>query len=251
MTLGIKSITKLPLAILIFCYSCNSSIDKSSPDENQKSSMNDEEELSQSLSEYEKNICDSLEIDTFIVAEIRKMNTQKIEPFHYSLGKYYENDKWIEANPIRHNGLVVYEENSASYNLVLSLKDKFTSKGYSIFLLENNFGIKGELDMIGILKTTDKFEVLSIVHTDGINYDIDNDSLISIIRHLDNKYSLDLIGASGDWCEFVIKQEPDSWQALAQEAYKICPDIVEQGTGTVKALEDELKRTGTLYFWWD
>jgi hypothetical protein len=36
---------------------------------------------------------------------------------------------------------------------------------------------------------------------------------------------------------------------LAKEAYKVCPDIVEQGANTVEALATEMKRTGRLYFW--
>ncbi len=200
------------------------------------------------LTENERQVCDSLHFDTSIIQGIRFYNKNKIEPFHYSLGKFIEKDAAIESDSIFLKGLVFDEINSKSYDLVFSLKDKFKKKGYSIFILE----IAGkDLDKIAILNTTDKLTILKQVGTDGINYDITNDSLISIIKKLDRKYSLEIIAASGDWCEFIIHNEPKDWMQLAEEAYKVCPDIVDQGTGTIKTLAAEMKRTKRLYFWWD
>ena len=203
------------------------------------------------LTSSERNICDTLQIDTTIIKDIREFNGNKVEPFHYSLGKFITKDGEMESDPIFLNGLVFSETNFKSYDLVFSLKDNFKIKGYSIFLLENNFNLSNKLDNIGVLKTTDKFTVLKQVATDGINFDITNDSLITIIKTFDKKYSLELIGASGDWCEFIIHNEPQNWLQFANEVYKVCPDVVDQGAGTIQALADEMKKTKRLYFWWD
>lgn len=203
------------------------------------------------LTNEEKTICDTLLIDTTIIKDIREFSTNKIEPFHYSLSKIITKDSETEADPIFLKGLVFAETNSKSDDIVLSLKDKFKEKGYSIFLLENNFNIGNKLDNIGVLKTTDKYTILKQIATDGINWDITNDSLISIIKTFDKKYSLELIGASGDWCEFIIHNEPKNWTQFAKEVYRVCPDVVDQGAGTVQALADEMKKTKRLYFWWD
>ncbi|MDQ8003570.1 MAG: DUF4253 domain-containing protein [Pedobacter sp.] len=221
------------LAILTFAIGCNSSTT----------------EKSYILTKEERNICDSLRLDTTIIKDIRDLNTSKIEPFHYSLSKIITKDSEIEADPIFLKGLVFSEANTKSYDLVFSLKDKFKQKGYSIFLLENNFNNKP--DNIGVLNTIDKFTILKQVATDGINWNITNDSLISIIKGFDKKYSLELIGASGDWCEFIIHNEPKNWDEFAKEVYKVCPDVVDQGAGSVEVLADEMKKTKRLYFWWD
>jgi hypothetical protein len=39
-------------------------------------------------------------------------------------------------------------------------------------------------------------------------------------------------------------QQPET---LAQQMYDLCPDIVDQGTGTV----EELSESGRLFLWWD
>ena len=203
------------------------------------------------LTSSEETMCDSLQFDRTIIKHIREFNSNKIEPFHYSLSKIITKDGEIEVDPILLKGLVFTEENAKSYRTVFALKDIFRNKGYGIFLLENNFNIGNKPDNIGVLKTIDKFTILKQLATDGINYGITNDSLISVIKDFDKKYSLELIGASGDWCEFIGHNEPKSWIQFAKEVYKVCPDVVDQGTGTIQALAEEMKRTKRLYFWWD
>ena len=43
-------------------------------------------------------------------------------------------------------------------------------------------------------------------------------------------------------------RDPD---ALARRFYGFCPDIVDQGTGSVASLAAEMRRERTLYCWWD
>jgi hypothetical protein len=204
------------------------------------------------LSKEEKHYCDSLKIDSSLLVELRPFTLSSFEPFHYSLAKKVNADgTWEEVDPIHLQGLVFNEVTAKTEIILNSLHKNFLDKGYSIFCLERNFGISGKPDVMGILKTTDQFEVLKQVRTDAANYDIDTDSLIKIMRVFDKKYLLDLIGASGDWCEFIINKEPNDWLVFAKEAYKACPDIVDQGSGTVEALADEMKKTKRLYFWWD
>ena len=38
---------------------------------------------------------------------------------------------------------------------------------------------------------------------------------------------------------------------LAQEQYAFCPDIVDQGCGSVGLLADILSKSTTWFFWWD
>jgi Domain of unknown function (DUF4253) len=231
-----RLITLIAGAVLLATAACNNA--------NRTTTKND-------LSAKELAVCDSMDVDPSVVTAIRKYNDHTIEPFHYSLGKMYKDGKEIETDPVQGKGLVVTEKNSQSYNLVFNLKEELRKKGYSIFLLENNFGFDNAPDNIGIIKTTDPYSILKQIGTDGINWDIDNDSLISIIKVFDKKYELELIGASGDWCEFVIHKEPASWMDFAKEVYKVCPDVVDQGTETIAALAQELKATKRLYLWWD
>ncbi|MGB1039575.1 MAG: DUF4253 domain-containing protein [Flavobacteriales bacterium] len=203
------------------------------------------------LTNEEKIICIDNGLDTTIVKEIRKTVKSKIESFHYSKYKIHSDSGTKEVSPIRLDGIVFKTENHKSYDLIFSLKKEFNKLGYTIFMLECNFGFDGQKDVIAVLKTVNKLEILKSLETDGINYDIDSDSLLNIISDLDKKYELDLIGASGDYCEFIITKEPKKWLDFAKEIYKFCPDIVDQGTETVEKLAEEMKISKTLYLWWD
>ena len=203
------------------------------------------------LTRREKFLCDSLKFDTTILKGVRKYNSSKFERFHYSLGKNYQNGEEIEADPIYLKGVIFTEKYQDADNLVLKLHDNFKAKGYSIFVVEHFSNVDNRPDNIAILKTIDKYEILRLINTDGINYNITNDSLLTIIKMFDKKYSLELIGASGDWCEFIIKDEPKDWMTFANEVYKVCPDAFQQGPGNIQALAGKMKRTKRLYFWWD
>jgi len=40
-------------------------------------------------------------------------------------------------------------------------------------------------------------------------------------------------------------------RAFAEEVYQFCPDVVDQGAGSIDALAEEMKRTNALFLWWD
>ena len=59
------------------------------------------------------------------------------------------------------------------------------------------------------------------------------------------------IGIGFDFCECEILNKGIDYAKLAAEVYEFCPDVVEQGTDTVEALEEEMSDTGIIYLWWD
>lgn len=203
------------------------------------------------LTTQERFYCDSLKIDSSIVLQLRKYTDSSITPFPTNLEHILNKDIDIDSNRMQFPGFLFSASNINSDNTVLNLYNDFQEKGYTIFTLDRNFGIANKSDFIGILKSLDKYQILRQIQTDGINWEIDNDSLLNIIKKFDKKYSLQLIGASGDWCEFIINKYPQNWLSFAKEAYKVCPDIVDQEAGTVEKLAESMEQSKRLYFWWD
>jgi hypothetical protein len=192
-----------------------------------------------------------MKLDTSIVVLLRSQTDSILAPFPKRLDFILDKDIDIDSNRKQYPGFLFNSANSRTKNIVDGLYNPLKDKGYTIFTLDQNFGIDNKPDVIAVLKSKDKFEILRQVQTDGINWDIDNDSLINLIKKFDKKYSLELVGAGDDWCEFKITNDVKDWVRLAKEAYKVCPDIVDQGTQTVAKLAEEMKRTKRLYFWWD
>ena len=203
------------------------------------------------LSAYERHLCDSLGIDSSIILDIRTQTDSSIRPFPANLDDLPSKDSSVDGAKEKLHGFLFNTDHTATEDIINSLYNDLHHKGYTIFTYDKYFGFSRNPDLVGVLSSVNKYEILRRVGTDGINFNIDNDSLLHVIKKFDEKYSLQLISAGVDWCEFSIHNPHVDWAQLANEAYKVCPDIVEQGTGTVEKLAGEMKKTGRLYFWWD
>lgn len=135
------------------------------------------------------------------------------------------------------------------YELLRRHREYLSSKGFIIFWNERNFGYS--TDSIGILKTSDKYEVLKLKHTNGYNYDIDNDQVIKKLKEWELRYSFKLIGADFDWVEIEFDNEVKDIQRFVGEVYEFCPDSVNQGAESVGTLAQEILDSRKLHLWWD
>lgn len=138
------------------------------------------------------------------------------------------------------------EENARK--IVLENRDRLIKEGKYIFISElAHNGYK-----VGIIgATSDPYKLIEFVETNGANYDIETKDIIERYKKWDNEFGIKPIGIGFDFCECEIINKNIDYKKLADEVYKFCPDVVEQGTETVEALEEEMKRTGAIYLWWD
>jgi hypothetical protein len=118
-----------------------------------------------------------------------------------------------------------------------------------VFKSEQNFG--DGPDRVAVLRSSDRYDALRTMGTNGTNYDIDTDSIITRLREWDRRYGLTLVGAGDDWVELEVGRAPSDWLALAHEIHELCPDVVDQGTETVEALAAELEKSRHIFLWWD
>ncbi len=147
------------------------------------------------------------------------------------------------------SGIVVPVPEDKMDRIFASLRKKLIPLKYMPFVVEMNEGLK--IEKIGILKGTDQFEILRIMHTDGDDYDISNQDVIDRLKEWEVHSPFDIIGADSDWVEIEFKRLPKDLDAFAEEVYDFCPDAVDQGPGSVAALAKEIQKTKKLFLWWD
>lgn len=126
----------------------------------------------------------------------------------------------------------------------------FLAKGFYLFRYDQMFGFQGEPDKVGLLPTTNKYEVMAVMETNGDNYDIGTAGVIAWMKELEAEQPFVLTGIGFDYMEGRFTSPVRDTRALARRMYQFCPDIVDQGTGTIEALAGELADR-RLYFWWD
>ena len=97
----------------------------------------------------------------------------------------------------------------------------------------------------------DQFDILRTAQTDGVNYELDTEAIVAELRAWDKEFGIDIWQAETDTVQLRLKTMPKNVLAFAQRVYKFCPDIVDQGVGSVKELAKEIEKTKSVGLWWD
>lgn len=96
-----------------------------------------------------------------------------------------------------------------------------------------------------------QFDILRVAQSDAVNYDMETEDLIRKLEEYDSKYGIDIFHAETDTIEFRFKTMPSDLAEVCNDLYEFCPDIVDQGVGTVEELQNEIAKSGSVFLWWD
>ncbi len=199
----------------------------------------------QNLTEQEKSLCKSLDIDEDIAIEIKTVSKSVIE----QLPQINEYGEVLEE---KFEGIctkvptVNYMVSPQILDFVSKNKSKFQEKNYNLFVFDS-----GENNYLAVIKEKSDTEILKWRQTNGINYDIDNDSIISKLQEWELKRNFILLGTGMDWLQIQFTSQISDLDEFAKEVYEFCPDIVDQGTGDIEELAVEMKKTNGVFLWWD
>jgi len=165
-----------------------------------------------------------------------------------SLWGYDENGERVSYPGV---SFLVQSDAKATYatKTMKELEDRLSGQGYEVFVVDKAYGMG--MDRLAVLKTDDRFEILKVMQTGGYNYDIFPKDVQEKLHDWDSRFGIYMLGAGNDWAEMEFTGRPDDMDAFAKEVYEFCPDVVEQGTGSVESLAKEMDDTGTIFLWWD
>lgn len=146
------------------------------------------------------------------------------------------------------DGIVVNTAPRQGRAVLARLRARLRGSGYQAYLQDQRFGYGP--DQVVVTRADDA-AYLSVVRPDAINYGMDHDAVMVRYRAWDARYGLVLVGAGGDWLEAEFRSPPQDWDAFAREVYAFCPDTVDQGVESVEALAVEMRRSRSVFLWWD
>lgn len=97
------------------------------------------------------------------------------------------------------------------------------------------------------------WEVFAYVPFGGWNECPSNEEQMAVAKYWHEKYGAVPAVMTRDVLEYDLPApvKREEAMALALEQYAFCPDIVEQGCGSVGYLADTLSKSSKWYFWWD
>ncbi len=137
--------------------------------------------------------------------------------------------------------------------LLVAAAPLFRARGFMLFRHDQTFGIGNEPEELVLYPRYDPWAAMRAVGTNGANYGIETDSVVNWLAALHRDHPFTVVGIGYDEVEGVFDHELTPRQAteIARRLYDFCPDVVTQGTETVKALEREIRSDRILYCWWD
>lgn len=97
----------------------------------------------------------------------------------------------------------------------------------------------------------DQFDILRVAATDGTNYGLGTEDLIKELKKWDREIGIDIWQAETDTIQIKLHSAPKDPLAFAKRIYKFCPDIVDQGVGSVKELAKVISKDKAVFLWWD
>lgn len=199
------------------------------------------------LTTDEKLLIDSIDIEPWVLESLRgKLPNVAFKRFKREVEGFTDKNDSLISKAISFN----VGADTAIW-VIESFGEEFYKKGYLIFRTKSNFGFGNKPDEVTILKTANQFDALSLVGTNAYNYDKDEEWVYNYAMKINKRFPYRIIGAEFDAFEARFISPPTDWLAFAQEIYEECPDIVDQGSGTVKELAKEMSESNGFVLWWD
>jgi hypothetical protein len=192
-----------------------------------------------SLSASEERIADQTGFEKDILLLVKG---EVRGPVHRLTG--YDEDGY----QIMANGLTVAVPRGRSEQVLRSLREKLKPLKYMAFLVEVNNALK--IDKIGIIKGTDQYDILTVMHTNGDEDDVSHDDVNEKLRVWGKRCTFDILGAENDWVEIEFRIMPRDLKDFADDVYDFSPDTVDEGAGSLSALIKEITATKRLMLWW-
>ncbi|HEU0014817.1 MAG TPA: DUF4253 domain-containing protein, partial [Longimicrobium sp.] len=129
----------------------------------------------------------------------------------------------------------------------------FRARGFLLFRNQHPVRLGEHPEYIALYPRDAAYEVMALAQTNGANYGIGPDSVVAWLRRLEADHPFVVTGIGHDYFEGRFTGAMDDARArlLARMMDDFCPDVVTQGTGTLRALEREVRRERVLYCWWD
>lgn len=151
-----------------------------------------------------------------------------------------------------HKGIIYFDcPDKQSEAVLAKIQPQVAALKCTLVRCGMSHGIGGNPDVLALVAVDSPWPVMWIFGTNGINHDHDTADVVKWMQQFakDNDVTFDTVGF--DLCGGRFNKPPKDYAALAKKIYEFCPDVVDQGTGSVEKLADEMKRTGRFFFWWD
>jgi hypothetical protein len=128
--------------------------------------------------------------------------------------------------------------------------DSFRKAGIYLFRHERSFGMAGEKDQLGVMKTADWRAVVRRVGTAGPKKVPSSEAITAWLEALAKDEPFDLREIGSDYLAGRFERIPKDPAAVAKRCAEFAPDLVAGRASTLALLTEEIRVNRTLYLIW-
>jgi hypothetical protein len=122
------------------------------------------------------------------------------------------------------------------------LSNYFKTRGYLVFLAKQNYDAPGLKNILGIIKSTDQYDILRIQKT------VDRrkkrgkttDTIIEQFKKWEKDFKFEITGAEFYYVEAKFISKPSDMKNFTEEITKYCPELLNDGTGKIDDLMNNM-----------
>lgn len=111
--------------------------------------------------------------------------------------------------------------------------------------------------VIKVGKGSSGFNLVVKQGTNGANYNISTQMILSKLKQWNEKYGVNIIEAKSSSLKISFKKLPDDLSELCTEMFLFCPDLIDlqggeqENAATMRHFAGVLQKTKVIDFWWD
>jgi hypothetical protein len=96
-----------------------------------------------------------------------------------------------------------------------------------------------------------QFDIVRHAKADAPNFDLSTEDLVKKLEQYDKDAGINITHAETDTIDFELLKLPENLEHFAEDLYEFCPDLVDQGCGSISALVAEIRQHKRVQLWWD
>jgi hypothetical protein len=96
-----------------------------------------------------------------------------------------------------------------------------------------------------------QFDILRLARSRADRYHLGTEELILRLQEYHRRLGIDIFRAETDVVEFDLLSLPENVSGFTRDLYQFCPVLVDQGLGSLDALQEYILSNRRVYLWWD
>lgn len=192
------------------------------------------------LTDKEISLCEIIEYDQQWALAIKEITKSEIELLP-------EVDENAQIQETKDEGLCSKVDYRTAFDYIVRSKTTFKSKGYLLFFFQD----ENKNVFLSLMKGSNETDIVKWRQTYAGNFSLDTNNIVDKLNEWQSICQFEILGVGDDFIEIKFVQLPDDVNKFAEDIYNFCPDTVDQGTGEIELLQEELVKTRLLQLWWD